>query len=47
MQNVKFNYKGEQELSAAKMGSAVGSLDSLLSGLILLLAMMEDNKKIC
>lgn len=48
MQNFKFNYEGEQELSAAKMGFAVGSwsLDSLLPGLILLLAMMKDNKNV-
>lgn len=40
MQNFKFKHEGEQELSAVKMGFAVGSwsLDSLLSGLILLLA---------
>lgn len=45
MQNFKFNHEGELELSAAKMGFAVGScsLDSLLSGLILLLAVMKDN----
>lgn len=48
MQNFKFKHEGEQELSAVKMGFAVGSwsLDSLLSGLILLLAMMKDNKNI-
>lgn len=36
------------KLAVAKMGFAVGSwsLDSLLSGLILLLAMMKHNKNI-
>lgn len=48
MQNFKFNYEGEQELSAAKMGFTVGSwsLESLLSGLILLLGTMKDKKNI-
>lgn len=45
MENFRFNNEGELELSAAKIELSVGScsLDSLLSGLILLLDMMKDN----